>query len=268
MPLIQAVVLGIVQGITEFLPISSTAHLVLVPWLFRWQSPGLAFDVALHVGTLLAVIWYFRHDLWRLLKALPRALGKRDFVIDPDHRLIGQLALGILPAGVLGFLLDDWVETTLRDPRIIGAMLIAVGLLLAWADRRSGDRDMAHLTYPMAIAIGFAQAIALVPGTSRSGVTMAVALALGLQRESSARFSFLLGLPVIAAGGIFKMKEAFPLPDGQVAYFAVGMVAAAVSGYLCIRYFLRYLKHSNFTPFVIYRMLLGVFVLVVAAQLA
>lgn len=268
MPLLQAIVLGIVQGITEFLPISSTAHLILVPWLLRWQSPGLVFDMALHLGTLLAVIWYFRHDLWQLVQAVPRAIRKRDFVVDPYHRLLGQLAVAVLPAGILGVLFEDTIEYHLRDPRLIGVTLIGVGLILAWADRRTGSTDMEAMTYRMAMAVGCAQAIALVPGVSRSGITMVAALAVGMQREASARFSFLLGLPVTAAAALFKLREAAGLSLDQLLYFTAGTLASAVSGYLCIRFLLRYLKSRSFMPFVVYRVALGVLVLAVATQLA
>lgn len=259
MDLVQAVTLGVVQGLTEFLPISSTAHLALVPWLFGWKDPGLTFDVALHVGTLVAVLVYFRDDLRHMALAWLKSLTARDKA-DPYQNLAWLVIWGSIPAVIAGLLLDDLVETTFRSPYVIAAMLIGVGVLIAVAERITTQiRSWREMTLKDALLIGLAQACALIPGTSRSGATITMGLFLGMQRADAARFSFLLGFPVILGSTIFKLKDVAsdPALAAMVPMMGVGIVSAAVSGYVCIAYLLRFLATQTMTVFVIYRILLG-----------
>lgn len=259
MDLLQAVSLGVVQGLTEFLPISSTAHLALVPWFLGWKDPGLTFDVALHVGTLVAVTGYFWQDLWGMLKAGLTSLVRPNRE-DPFQRLAWQVVIGCLPAILAGTLLDRYVSGVLRSPAVIAAALMGVGLLLALADRRAQEGDgLEGLTWKRALMVGLAQACALVPGVSRSGSTMAAALGLGMSRPAAARFSFLLGYPVILGGCVFKLKDLLQAPDlAQLAVpMALGVAASAISGYFCIAYLLKFLQSNSFKVFVGYRLALG-----------
>ena len=259
MDVVQAVTLGVVQGLTEFLPISSTAHLALVPWLFGWKDPGLTFDVSLHIGTLLAVVIYFRDDLRHMTLAFFRSFKARDKA-DPYQNLAWLVVWGSVPAVVAGVLLDDLVETTFRSPYVIAAMLIGVGLLIAVAERLTAKtRTWQEMTLKDAILIGVAQACALIPGTSRSGATITMGLFLGMQRADAARFSFLLGFPVILGSIVFKLKDvaADPTLAAMVPHMGVGIVASAISGYFCIAYLLKFLATQTMTVFVVYRVLLG-----------
>jgi undecaprenyl-diphosphatase len=253
MTLGQALILGVVQGITEFLPVSSSAHLALFPWIFGWKDPGLSFDVALHWGTLLALAAYFWRDWARLAAGPWRALIERK--LNPDAVLAGKLALGTVPAGVAGLLLENLAESSLRSPWIIAFQLASVGLLLWFFDRRarSGDESVTP-GWPGALAIGFAQALALVPGTSRSGITMLAGLLLGLPRPAAARFSFLLSGPIILAAGLKKLPD---IAHGDPRLTVAGLIAAAISGGLSIAFLLRYLSRGSFAPFAIYRLVLA-----------
>jgi len=266
MPILRAVLLALVQGVTEFLPISSSAHLILVPYLFVWPDQGLAFDIATNTGTLLAVIVYFRRDLLDLARGLLRPDG--DTVEGmPPRRLLWALAIGTLPVAAAGLALSDWVGSAARDPLIIAATSIGFGLLL-WAADRLGRRrrDLDSLSLADALLIGLAQALALVPGTSRSGATMTAALALGYRRPAAARFSFLLAIPVgLLATGYDLLKVVLgEVPAGDLLPMAVGLVVAAVSAYLVIGGLLAWLQRQTMTPFVVYRVLLGVVILAVA----
>lgn len=274
MPLLHAVVLALIQAATEFLPVSSTAHLVLVPWLAGWPEHSLAFDIALHMGTLLAVLAYFFKTWVRLLFL---AFGKEVWKPEPgevDHdlyenpRLFVYLVAATIPAGVAGLLLKDMVETTLRSPIIIGVMLIVVGLVLGWADRRPNlTRHLGDVSFRKAMAIGLAQAIALIPGTSRSGITISTAMTYGLTRASAARFSFLLSTPIILGASLktaLDVVQAGGLPAGQATAFAVGVVVAAIAGYAVIAFFIRYLQRATMRLFVVYRILLGILVIALA----
>lgn len=254
----QAIVLGLVQGVTEFLPISSSAHLALFPWIFGWQDPGLAFDVALHWGTLIALAVYFWRDWARLAAGVWRAVRERR--ANEDAVLAAKLAVGTVPAGVAGVLLESAAERSLRSPWVIAAMLAIVGALLWIVDRRARPGDERRTPgWGGTVAIGVAQALALVPGTSRSGITMLAGLLLGLPRPAAARFSFLLSGPVILAAGLKKLPDILhgdPLPT------AVGLVVSAVSGGFAIAFLLRYLERGSFAPFAIYRLALAAFVVV------
>lgn len=263
MDLVQAVTLGVVQGLTEFLPISSTAHLALVPWMFGWKDPGLTFDVALHIGTLLAVVIYFRDDLRHMAIAWLKSFKARDKA-DPYQNLAWLVVWGSVPAVGAGVLLDDLVETTFRSPYVIAAMLIGVGLLIAVAERLTAKtRTWQEMTLKDALLIGVAQACALIPGTSRSGATITMGLFLGLQRPDAARFSFLLGFPVILGSIVFKLKDVAsdPALAAMIPHMGAGILASAISGYFCIAYLLKFLATQTMTVFVVYRVLLGLVII-------
>ncbi len=253
----QVITLALVQGLTEFLPISSSAHLILVPVLSNWEDQGLAFDVAVHVGTLLAVILYFRQDLQRMLAAWSHSLTHR--VLSPDARLAWAVLLATIPVGVAGLVFNDFVTLYLRSPLVIAGTTIGFGLLLWWADvggRRI--RDEHTLTWTDVIVIGCAQALAIVPGTSRSGITITAGLAMGLTREAAARFSFLLAIPVILLAGGHQTITLISHPEAaHWGHLTIGVFVSGISAYLCIHFFLKLLQRSGMLPFVIYRLLLG-----------
>ncbi len=262
---IEAIVLGIVQGLTEFLPISSSAHLRLVGELFGWEDPGAAFTAITQIGTEAAVLLYFRHDIARIVVAwLGSLAGKRKR--DPDARMGWLIIVGSIPIVVLGLLFQDDIETTLRDLRIVATALILFSLILFWADRVGAKkRELADLTVPHGIGFGFAQAMALIPGVSRSGGTITAGLFLGYSRSAAARYSFLLAVPAVLGSGFFQAYEAL---TGDVAGRGVSwgptIVATVIAfsvGLTVIAWLLRYLDRGSFTPFVVYRVLLGVLVL-------
>jgi undecaprenyl-diphosphatase len=261
MDTLHILLLALLQGLTEFLPISSSAHLILLPRLLGWGDQGLAFDVAVHVGTLLAVMVYFRLELQRLIGAWSAScLNLR---LDADARLAWLLLLATVPVAVSGLLLHDVVETYLRSPLVIAVTTIGFGVLLGLADRYGRQsRSEESLKVSDAIWIGFAQVLALLPGTSRSGITMTAALALGLSRSASARFSFLLSIPVILMAGGYESVKLLQQP-GPVAWneILLGTTVAALSAYLCIELFMRLIERIGMLPFVVYRILLGVFLL-------
>jgi undecaprenyl-diphosphatase len=250
---LRALVLGILQGLGEFLPISSSGHLIAVPWLLGWPDSGLAFDVALHLGTLAAVAGAFWRDWVRLLTAGARGALSGKPLADPDSRLLLYLALATIPGAVAGKLLEDWAETTFRSPVLVATTMAVMGAVLWLADRRAnrvpGDE---HVSLRDALLIGFAQALALVPGTSRSGATITMALFLGLRREAAARFSFLLALPITAGAALLKVPVLFQ-GGADTGPVLLGMLAAGVSGFLAIRLLLSYVRKRDYLPFVLYR---------------
>ena len=262
MDLIQIIVLALIQGFTEFLPISSSAHLILVPVLTEWQDQGLAFDVAVHVGTLLAVVYYFRHEIARMFVAWVDSLKTR--TLSPDGKLAWAVLLGTIPAGLAGLMFKDIIETQLRSPLVIAMATIGFGLLLWWADvKGKRQRSEYQISWTDVLVIGISQALALIPGTSRSGATMTAGLLMGLTREASARFSFLLSIPLIFLAGSFYtldlIQSAEPVDWGALL---LGVVLSAASAYLCIHFFLKLLERIGMLPFVVYRMVLGVGLLV------
>ena len=274
MPIYQAVVLALVQAATEFLPVSSTAHLILVPWLLGWEDHGLLFDIALHLGTLVAVLIYFAKTWIRLLFL---AFGRRVLAPAPDDpdrdlyanpKLFWYLVAATFPAGIAGLLLKDYVETVFRSPFVVGFMLIAIGLVLAWAERAGTfRRDLGHVSFLDAMIIGCAQALALVPGTSRSGITISAGLFRGMDRASAARFSFLLSSPIILGASAKAALDVFlgeGIPPDMRAPFAVGLVVSAVAGYAVIALFLRYLQRATLKIFIVYRIIFGIIVLALA----
>lgn len=256
---LHAVWLALLQGVTEFLPISSDAHLILVPRLLGWPDQGLAFDTAVHLGTLGAVVAYFRRELLRMTRDWVASLSGRGAT--PDARLAWAVLFGTLPAGLAGLLLHKVVETHWRTPLVIAAATLAFGLLLGWADRRRGDgiRDEHQLTWRDVSVIGLAQALALIPGTSRSGITITAALMCGINRTAAARYSFLLSIPIIAAAGALEVGSELLSPASiDWVPLALGALIAGVGAYLTIHLFLRLLQRIGMLPFVIYRVLLGI----------
>lgn len=259
MSILQEAILGLVQGLGEFLPISSSAHLVLLPWFFGWNDPGLTFDIALHIGTLFAVALYFWRDWLRLVTR-----GLTD-VRSTDGRLFWYLAAATLPGAAAGFLLEKKAETIFREPVLIAVMLILLGILLYWADRKSAKAiEMQRITFRTSLLIGLSQALAIIPGVSRSGITMTVGLLLGLTREAAARFSFLLAAPIIFGAALVKMPRILSDPSGMTMDFAVGILVSFATGILSIGILLRYVQTRNFLPFAWYRFILGASVIVVA----
>jgi len=270
MTIVQAIILGIVQGLTEFLPISSSGHLLLVPWLFNWhfllENPDLnkSFDVALHLGTFVAVVIYFWREIGRLLVAWARSITRRSLA-EPEARLAWLLIVSTIPAAIVGVVLEDFITNTLGRPWMIGvAMIVFAGFMYLVDHVARLDRDIESLTWVDAVLIGAAQALALLPGVSRSGITMMTGLLVRLDRESAARYSFLMSIPVIGGAAAFTALEIARdgLPSGTAIPFAVGMISAALSGIAAIWFTLAYLKRHNFNLFVVYRLAVGVGVLI------
>jgi undecaprenyl-diphosphatase len=270
MSILQAIVLGITQGVTEFAPISSSGHLILVPWLLDWRilaDPDLnkTFDVALHLGTLAGALVYFRRDVGRYLAAWIRSIRTRS-VGTVDERLAWALVLGTLPGVVAGALLEGVVQDHLGQPLLIAAMLAVFGVLLYLVDRRAAERrSISDLRVRDGLALGVAQALALQPGVSRSGVTITAARAMGLDRASAARFSFLLSLPIIAGAGAYKGLDLLRtgLPPGMAAPFVWGIVASAASGFAVIAFLLAYLRRHDVGVFLWYRLAVAALTLAV-----
>jgi undecaprenyl-diphosphatase len=264
MTLWQAIVLGIVQGLTEFLPVSSSAHLALTPWLLGWDDPGLAFDVALHLGTLVAVVWYFRAEWVQLTAAAWRLVTTRRMAGDAERRVV-LLGLATIPAGVAGLLAKDWAETVFRAPALTAGALIVMGTLLWAADKWApAARGLETLTWRDALVVGAAQMFALVPGVSRSGSTITAGRALGLDRQSAAVFSFLLSLPITVAATAVKVPEAIA-EYGVSLPLVAGVVSAAVSSWLAIAVLLRYVSRHSYGLFAVYRWVLGLAVFALLA---
>ncbi len=264
MTVFQAIVLGVLQGLAEFLPISSSAHLALAPWVFGWRDPGLAFDVALHLGTLVAVLWYFRRE-WIALIASAFNIIRRRSIQTPEEWRVVFLALATIPGAIAGVLLEDAAETSLRSPALIATMLMVMGVVLWAADRYAAtDRPLASMRWRDALLIGTAQAFALVPGVSRSGATMSAARVLRLDRQSAAVFSFLLSMPITAAAAVVKVPDAIAA-GGYSAALIAGVLAAALSSWRAIAVLLRYLARHSFGIFALYRLLLGAAILALVA---
>ena len=260
MTIFQAVVLGVIQGLTEFLPISSSAHLSLAPVLFGWKDPGLAFDVALHFGTLIALLWYFRKQWVELLVAAKDLIITRSVDTPPKKRVL-FLILATIPGAIAGLLLEEKAETVFRAPALTASALIVMGIILWAVDRVSSQaRHLDEMRWLDALLIGLAQVVALVPGVSRSGSTISAARGLRLDRQSAAIFSFLMSMPIITAAVVFKAPEAVRA-DGLTAEIVAGVLAAAVSSWLAIAILLRYVSRHSYGIFALYRVVLGVGVL-------
>jgi len=273
MPIFHAIVLGLVQGLTEFLPVSSSGHLLLVPWLMGWNdfadvSVEKAFDVALHLGTLIAVAGYFRKDLSKYIQDGLRMVFQRQRPSTPEGRLAWLLVVASIPAALFGAVFGNWVDENLGKPVIIGVSLMVFALVLAWADRRRGERDFSQMSRRDAGLIGMAQVLALNPGTSRSGISISAARLLGFDRDSAVRFSFLLSIPVTAGAVLVKLTKLLNdgVPDGLAMPMLIGIVTAGLSGWLAVAGLLRLIKTQTFNAFVIYRLAAGMAVVVIAAS--
>ncbi|HTX37360.1 MAG TPA: undecaprenyl-diphosphate phosphatase [Bryobacteraceae bacterium] len=268
MPLYQVVVLAIVQGLTEFLPVSSTAHLYLTSWLLGWNAEALDFDIALHIGTLFAVLIYFFSD-WVQIISQGFKLGKaHDEELRQNPKLLWLLVIATIPGGIAGLLFDKQAETDWRSPILMGAMLVLVGVLMWFAEATSlGARGLGSVHETDAVTIGIAQALAVVPGTSRSGITITAGLFRNFNREASARFSFLLSTPIIgaaAAKALYDMHKQGGMHAILNTSFLVGVAVSAVTGCLVIAWFLNYLRRSSLRPFIYYRIIFGIIVLALA----
>ncbi|HEX5230480.1 MAG TPA: undecaprenyl-diphosphatase UppP [Bryobacteraceae bacterium] len=269
MPIYQAVVLAVIQALTEFLPISSTAHLILFPWLLGWKDPGLTFDVALHAGTLLAVIIYFSRDWVQIIaQGFGLNIGK-DSDLKQNRNLLWLLAVASIPIGIVGYLFDKEADTVWRKPYVIGVMMVVVGVVIWIAERRRvGTKSMNTIHFGDGIVVGVAQAFSVIPGTSRSGSTIAAGLFRNMNRETAARFSFLLSTPAIAAAVAKKAWDIHKeggVPADMKVPMALGILVSAVLGAVVIAFFLRYLRRSSLMPFVYYRIVFGIIVIALAA---
>ena len=260
----QALVLGLIQGLSEFLPISSSAHLALTPWFFGWQPGGLAFDVSLHIGTLVAVAWYFRREWVALTQSAISIVRQRSVKTTDEWRLI-YLIVATIPAAIAGFLLEDLAETAFRSPRLIAINLMVMGVLLWAVDRFSRmDRPLDRMRFKDAFSIGVIQCLALLPGVSRSGSTITGGRLLGFDRQAAAVFSFLMSFPVTLAAAVLKAPDAFT-PGTEATTIFIGIAAAAVSSWLAISVLLRFVSKHSFGVFAAYRLVLGAIVLLTLA---
>lgn len=251
MTIFQAFIMGLAQGLGEFMPISSSAHLILIPWLFKWPDPGLTFDVALHIGTLLAVIVYFWSD-WLILfrRGFSRGLKTQ------EGKMFWYLVIACIPGAIIGLLLESKAETTFRNPMLIAIMLIIMGVVLYIADRFNARQQKNEtISFWQSLTIGISQAFAIIPGVSRSGITITSGLFLGLSRINAARFSFLLSTPIIAGAGLIKLRHL--IRSDINLPFIVGVLTSAVIGFLAIGFLLNWIRQRSFSPFVYYRLLLG-----------
>ena len=259
----QAIILGTLQGLTEFLPISSTAHLRIFPALFGWSDPGAAFSAVIQLGTIAAVIIFFIRDLWRILVTWVRSLFTPSLRSDPDARIGWYILLGTLPIAVLGLLFQTQIETVVRDLRVIASTLILLGVVLWLADRTGRQRkEVANLTLRDGLIYGFAQALALIPGVSRSGSTISAGLFLGYTREAAARYSFLLSVPAILASGIFQLRDISVADGPGLAPTLIATATSFIVGYASIAWLLRYVSRNSYLPFVVYRIGLGIIVFI------
>lgn len=255
--LVEALVLGIVQGLAEFLPISSSGHLLLTPYVFGWPSPGLAFDVSLHIGTLLAVLWYFKQEWANLIRAAFSILKTRKVESEEERRVI-YLIIATIPAAIAGVLLEEYADTVFRSPLLVAINLIVMGIVLWAVDRFAPrDRGLGNMKWRDAILVGFAQCLALVPGVSRSGSTITAGRALGFTRESAAVFSFLMSMPVTTAAVLLKTPDAIER-YGFTTPMIVGIVSSAISGWLAIAVLIKLVARRGYGIFAAYRLVIGI----------
>ena len=267
MDAVQAIVLGIVQGLTEFLPVSSTAHLRIVPAFFGWEDPGAAFTAVVQLGTMAAVLLYFRRDLWSIASAWLRSVLARERAPqDPDARMGWYIILGTIPIAVLGLAFKDQIEDQFRTLELVGSALILFSFVMLWAEAASRrDRELTEITRRDGFLIGCAQALALVPGVSRSGATISAGLFLNFERTAAARYSFLLSVPAVVLSGLFELRHVGESGGAPAGATALATVIAFVVGYASIAFLLRYLVHHSIAIFAGYRMVLGVVVILLAA---
>jgi undecaprenyl-diphosphatase len=276
MTIIQAIILGIIQGLTEFVPVSSSAHLVLVPWMLDWPQPGLLFDTMVHWGTLLAVLTYFWRDWLEMIVAFFRSLMTRGpwstapdgRLADPHSRLAWGMIIGSIPAALIGFLFEDFFTGLFGAPVVVAALLFATPIILILGERLSRPtRGLATLSVSDALLVGIGQAVAVAPGISRSGTTIVVGMLRGLNREAAARFSFMLSMPAIFGAGLLQLVQVITgnEPPVDIAILIAGFLAAAISGYLCIKYLLAYLRHGRLYVFAAFCVVVATACLILAA---
>ena len=264
MDAIQAIILAIVQGIVEFLPISSSAHLILVPTLLGWSDQGLAFDIAVHMGTLAAVIAFLRREIAQIIPSWFSGWTNRRW--DKDGQLGWLIIIATIPVGIVGLLFKDFIELNLRSAAVIAASTFLFALLLAWSDRKGhqNSKEMDSLDWKQSLFIGCAQALALIPGTSRSGITMTALLAIGYSRTAAARFSFLLAIPAIALPGLLKLGELSTTSHAvDWQSIIIGTLVSALVAFICMQWFIRFVERVGMMPFVIYRVLLSILIVIV-----
>ena len=264
MELFQAFILGMVQGLGEFLPISSSAHLIITPYLFNWPDQGLAFDIALHWGTLLAVVTYFHKDIWHLIKGFFHSLmpSTRDLQSNTYQKLSWLIILATIPAGIIGKIFESEVETIFRNPILIAITLTVVGFILLAADKYGSKlKNLTDLKWGNALVIGLAQALAIVPGISRSGATITAGLLQGFTRQDAAKFSFLMSIPIIFAAGVLKIPEISNIQNH--AQLAVGFLSSTIFGFLAIKYMLKYIASRSFAVFAWYRFALAIIIVII-----
>ncbi|MEN9746383.1 MAG: undecaprenyl-diphosphatase [Actinomycetota bacterium] len=268
MSIFHAIVLGLVQGLTEFLPISSSGHLILTPWLFGWNDfsnleTQRAFDAALHLGTLVAVLFYLRADLVPYVREGVRVVIAPKKANTAIGRRAWMFVLSAVPAGIAGALAEDWITKKLGTPALIAISLMVFGVVLVWADRQTGKRDLDSFSTRDALLIGAAQVLALNPGTSRSGITITAARKFGFSRDAAARISFLMSVPVIGGAVLLKLTKLASdgIPDGLLIPMIVGIISAGISGWIAMWGMIRLLRSRSFTPFVMYRFVAGIAVL-------
>jgi undecaprenyl-diphosphatase len=269
MPLAHVIVLGILQGLTEFLPVSSSAHLIIVPWILGWDDGGLTFDVALHMGTLVAVLLYFFRDWVQIIGQGIGLNAGHDLALEKNRSLLWLLMAGTIPGGLIGYLFEKQAETSLRNPYMIATAAIIVGLVMWLADSAGRrQKDIGHISLMDALSIGTAQALAVIPGVSRSGVTISMGLWRNLDRETAARFSFLLSTPIIAGAGLKKfwdlIRHEGGFPHDMQTAFLTGIVVSAITGCVAIGFFLRYVRGRSLALFVWYRIVFGIIVIALA----
>ncbi len=266
MDAVQAIVLGIVQGLTEYLPVSSTAHLRIVPAFMGWEDPGAAFTAVTQLGTMAAVLLYFRADLWRIARTWSASLRRPELRGELDARMGWYIVLGTIPIGIFGFVFRDQIESGARSLYLIGTTLIVLGFLLLFAEHvAKRERSVEDITRRDGILIGFAQALALVPGVSRSGATITAGLFLGFDRESAARYSFLLSVPAVVVSGLFELRKIGEEGGAGFGATVIATICAFIVGYASIAFLLRWLAHHSTAVFVAYRVVLGALVIALAS---
>lgn len=266
MSIFEAIVLGLAQGLTEFLPISSSGHLRFVPAFFGWEDPGAYFTATVQLGTMAAVVIYFWHDLWRIARTWIASLSRRERRDELDARMGWYLIIATIPIGVFGLAFKDQIEDGARNLYLIGIVLIVLGLILAVADHVARRvREVEQVNRTDAIWVGFAQALALIPGTSRSGATITAGLFLGLTRTAAARFSFLMSVPAVVLSGLYGLTEVVGAEDSDLTGLAIATVVAFVSGYASIAFLLRWLTSHSMMIFVVYRVVVGALIIALAA---
>jgi len=260
MTLFEAIFLGLVQGFTEVLPISSSGHLILVPWFFNFNDPGLSFDVALHLGTLIAILVYFRSDVMNYAQGFVKAVAKRE-IKEVNEKMAFYIILATIPGVIAGVLLNDYAEDSFRNPLLIAFTIFFFGLVLLYAEKKSGKKQIADYTAKRSFITGLAQAIAIIPGISRSGVTMSGSMLQGFSRETAARFSFLISIPIIAGAGLYQVPK-MPVADLATPYFWAGLISAVFASFISVKFLMSFVRNHKLNIFAYYRFVLAALIIV------